>query len=228
MPVVAAVERQKAPARRRDVPLQCLAHCASGARCKHIVKRAPASATPMIRNHVPVPYCKQHLASGDGALRVVQHPTRPEIGKILVARFDIPKGYRMVYWGIRRRDKDCTSVDKEDHTMCFYPTPDDYNGNIDPSGTGDIMQFAGSPGPGERINMRCTPVHYGHRNGEVVGREFITTLPIKRNEQLLHWYGVAWFESRGIKRMDVGTEKYPAPPASRHLAKKKRSLADGP
>eukprot|EP01047_Picozoa_sp_COSAG01_P068573 COSAG01_NODE_9941_length_2295_cov_69.980874_3_plen_96_part_00 len=36
------------------------------------------------------------------ALKPVDHP---EFGKILVARYDLPRGYRTVYWGHRRRDE---------------------------------------------------------------------------------------------------------------------------
>ena len=48
----------------------------------------------------PVPYCERHLKSGDDALKVYQHPKG--FGKILVARFNLPKGYRMVYHGLRQ------------------------------------------------------------------------------------------------------------------------------
>jgi hypothetical protein len=36
------------------------------------------------------------------ALKPVDHP---EFGKILVARYDLPRGYRTVDWGHRRRDE---------------------------------------------------------------------------------------------------------------------------
>jgi hypothetical protein len=49
------------------------------------------------------------------------------------------------------------------------------------------------------------------RNGHLGGLEFITLEPIKKNTQLVHWYGAGWFKDRGLKRTDVGTERYPAP-----------------
>eukprot|EP00958_Prasinococcus_capsulatus_P012167 scaffold1209_cov350-Prasinococcus_capsulatus_cf.AAC.3 len=52
-----------------------------------------------------IPYCSQHCQAGDGSLRVVAHPFA---GKILVARRDLPKGYKIVYWGERKRTKDAT------------------------------------------------------------------------------------------------------------------------
>ena len=46
-----------------------------------------------------IPYCEKCFAKGDQAVRVMDHPDRPDIfGKILVARVDIPKGYKIVYW----------------------------------------------------------------------------------------------------------------------------------
>ena len=49
-----------------------------------------------------IPYCNYHLQKGDGAVKVVQHPD-PMHGKILVARYPLPRGYQLVYWGKRER-----------------------------------------------------------------------------------------------------------------------------
>ena len=43
------------------------------------------------------------------------------------------------------------------------------------------------------------------------GLQFITTQPIRKNEQFCHWYGPDWWSARGLKRANVATEKYPAP-----------------
>ena len=86
-----------------------------------------------------------------------------------------------------------------------------YNGVLNPGRTGDIIQYAGCPGPNEKQNMRSTFQYYGLRNGIIGGLEFVTLMPIPKNTQLLHWYGSGWWNERGIKRQDVGTKKYPAP-----------------
>ena len=86
-----------------------------------------------------------------------------------------------------------------------------YNGVLNPGRTGDVIQYAGCPGPNERQNMRSTFQYYGLRNGIIGGLEFVTLMPIPKNTKLLHWYGSGWWNERGIKRQDVGTKKYPAP-----------------
>jgi hypothetical protein len=97
----------------------------------------------------------------------------------------------------------------------YYPVGQDaYNGCIDPTGTTDLMQFASCPGPDELINCRSTPQYFGYYNAPVtlpVGLEMITSKPIRKNEQFCHWYGPEWFSGRGMKRRNVGTDKYPAP-----------------
>jgi hypothetical protein len=173
---------------------------------------------------IPVPYCDVHLRTGDGALRVVNHPL---FGRALVARYDLPRGYRMSYWGIRGR---CQSCDVEDRAISYYP-PDpgsgtnidptveggrtlrrhNYNGVLNPGGTGDVIQYAGCPGINEVQNMRSTFHYFGLRNGVMGGLEFVTLMPVPKNTQLLHWYGSGWWSERGIKRQDVGTRNYPAP-----------------
>jgi hypothetical protein len=114
---------------------------------------------------VPVPYCDKHLMAGDGALKRVSHPFA---GHCLVARYDLPKNYRMALFGNRGR---CKTSDKEDRSVSFYPPDqrtgrnyypwtktlrtDNYNGVLNPAGTGDLLQFASCPGPAERQNIRC-------------------------------------------------------------------------
>jgi len=56
--------------------VQCWAHTKSGVRCTAHVKTREGEP-------IPVPYCKVHMKSGDGALKVVHHPIA---GKCLVAR----------------------------------------------------------------------------------------------------------------------------------------------
>lgn len=85
-----------------------------------------------------------------------------------------------------------------------------YNGVLNPGGTGDIVQYAACPGPNEKQNMRSTFQYFGKRNGDLGGLEFVTLMPIQKNTQLLHWYGSDWWSSRGLKRCDVGTKRYPA------------------
>ncbi len=113
---------QRPVARARVKPVQCWAHSKAGKRCLCTVARPPEDATPCIRDSLPVPLCRTHMSSGDGALKVVKHPT---FGKILVARWDLPKGYRMVYWGYRKRcgyalDNDGNVI--EDRAVSYAPS----------------------------------------------------------------------------------------------------------
>ena len=113
---------QRPVARARVKPVQCWAHSKAGKRCLCTVARPPEDATPCIRDSLPVPLCRTHMSSGDGALKVVKHPT---FGKILVARWDLPKGYRMVYWGYRNRcgyalDNDGNVI--EDRAVSYAPS----------------------------------------------------------------------------------------------------------
>mmetsp|Transcript_2243 Transcript_2243/g.4826 ORF Transcript_2243/g.4826 Transcript_2243/m.4826 type:complete len:273 (-) Transcript_2243:194-1012(-) len=192
--------------------VQCWAHSSAGTRCTRMIKSREGEP-------VPIPYCNKHLESGDGALKVVDHPFA---GKCLVARYDLPSKYRIVFWGKRGR---CANCSKEDRAISFYPPDsttgrnkdadgnvrDNYNGVLNPGGTGDLIQYAACPGPNERQNMRSTFQYWGVRNGDVGGLEFITLEPVQRNTQLCHWYGSGWWSARGVKRMDVGTKKHPAP-----------------
>ena len=161
----------------------------------------PASIVVVdVRTRVPVPYSRK----GDGAFRIVPHPSA---GHVLVANFDIPKGYKTVFWGTRRRWRDVK--EGEDYAMTFRSN----GGVIDPTThkVGSQMQFMSCPGPNERMNMRSTNEFFGatYEKG-LVGREFVVTEDIPKNHQLLIWYGAQWFDAREIKRMDVGTKRYPA------------------
>ena len=200
-----------------DIPLQCWAHSRSGKRCRSLVSSREGEP-------IPIPYCNYHMKHGDGAVKVVKHPL---FGNALVARYDLPAKYRLVYWGKRGR---CPPSNVEDRSISFYPPNpktgsnidpkveggrttkrNNYNGVLNPSGTGDLMQFAGCPGPNERQNTRSTFQYFGLRNGIHGGLECVTVMPIPKNTQFLHWYGAGWWRERDIKRQDVGTTKYPAP-----------------
>jgi hypothetical protein len=183
----------------------CWAHTRTGKRCRTLVRSREGEP-------IPIPYCQRHLMAGDGALKVVQHPFA---GQCLVARFDLPRRYRLAFHGIRGQ---CATSDREDRSLSFYP-PDpvtgsnyytegaakirkinNYNGVVNPKGTGDILQF-------------------GNRNGRTGGMEFVTTEPILKNTQLCFWYGPDWWKPRNMKRHDVGTPQYPAPRRNKRLIK---------
>jgi len=169
---------------------------------------------------IPVPYCDVHLHAGDYALKVVRHPFA---GKCLVARWDLPNRYRIAFHGARGRCKPC---DVEDRAISFYPpnittgkntnaqgklVTTNYNGVLNPGGTGDVIQYAACPGPNERQNMRSTFRYWGKRNGTYGGLEFVTIEAIPKGQQLVQWYGPGWWSARGVRRRDVGTNRYPAP-----------------
>ena len=81
-------------------------------------------------------------------------------------RYNLPAKYRIAFWGHRGK---CRTSLYEDRSISFYPphkltgrnrdesgniNSNNYNGVLDPSGTGDLIQFAACPGPNERQNMR--------------------------------------------------------------------------
>jgi hypothetical protein len=208
----------------KQKPVQCWALKSCGSRCQTI-------CTPREGEPIPIPYCDKHLQSGaDYALKVVSHPIAE---KCLVARFDLPKNYRMVFFG--RRGK-CPTSDREDRSISFYPPNpvtgsnclpgtrtlkrNNYNGVLNPKDTADVLQYAACPGPNERQNIRSTFRYWGVRHGEWGGLEFVTLEKIPKNTMLCHWYGSGWWSARNIQRIDVGLPKYPAP--RRHGLKEKK------
>lgn len=211
------IKPQKRASVTVEQAIQCWAHSQTGKRCS--AKVISREGEP-----IPIPYCDRHLKCGDGALKVVKHP---HFGYALVARYDLPAKYRMAYWGNRGK---CSTCDVEDRAISFYPPNPitgtnfdpkiqggrtlkrhNYNGVLNPGDTGDIIQYAGCPGPNEKQNMRSTFQYFGLRNGNIGGLEFITLQPVSKNTQLLHWYGSNWWKERGMKRQDIGTKRYPAP-----------------
>jgi hypothetical protein len=217
-------------------PVRCWAHTRDSQRCPAIVSSREGGSRE--GEPIPIPYCERHLQAGDGALKVVKHPFA---GFCLVARFDLPPRYRLVFHGKRGQ---CDSSDREDRSLSFYP-PDptsgsnfytdqqsvkvrktnNYNGILNPKGTGDRMQYAACPGPSERQNLKSTFQYFGVRNGQVGGLEFVTTDAVPKHTQLCFWYGAGWWTARGVKRRDVGTLKYPVPKRKKR-ASHKTALAD--
>eukprot|EP00434_Breviolum_minutum_P007972 symbB.v1.2.007029.t3/scaffold428.1/size206322/4 len=136
-------------------------------------------------------------------------------GKILVARFNLPKGYRMVYHGLRRSTGSDHDLDPdEDRTLWFYPTPGgDVNGYLDPTTcSGSLLQFAANGGPGEVANLRQNDRAFGYRNGAYGGMEYEAKMWIPAGTQLVHHYGSSWWKDRPeLTRCNVGTDRFPAP-----------------
>ena len=145
---------------------QCWASTLSGVRCTATVVPREGEGDD------PIPYCGVHLKAGDGNLRVVQHGLDAAQGLLLVARRDLPAGYRMVYWGARTR---CPYLYQEDRCLLFDKAGCGNNGVINPgegalAKRGSLLQFAACPGPDERANMRGTRRYFGRRNGTLAGR----------------------------------------------------------
>ena len=167
----------------------------------------PCKCRATAKHNGNLPYCDRHLAKGDPALKVVEHPTRPDIGKILVAARDLPRGYKMLYWGTRSRWRGCKG---EDRAMSYLSG----GGVITPWGhAGQQLQYMSCPGPSEKCNTKSTDECFGDTyDKHLVGREFETSQPVPKHTQLIQWYGSKdWFEARNIVRQDCGTEQYPAP-----------------
>ncbi|CAK9026445.1 Hypothetical protein (Fragment) [Durusdinium trenchii] len=104
------IAAQKKPHGKPDT--QCIAHCLSGLRCTRQIEM-PFSAK---HKTSPVPYCEKHLRWGDGAFKVHKHPKG--YGKILVARYNLPKGYRMVYHGVRKTTGQDADLDPDEAQCC--------------------------------------------------------------------------------------------------------------
>jgi hypothetical protein len=150
------IKAQRPPRISDKTSFQCWAHLKSGRRCQRLAKKVEGEP-------IPIPYCSLHLKYGDGALRVIRHPIA---GKCLVARFTLPPNYRIAFHGKRGPCQPCS---KEDRAISFYPPNPitgknrdsdgriisrNYNGVLNPDGTGDLIQYAACPGPTERQNMR--------------------------------------------------------------------------
>lgn len=152
-----------------------------------------------------VPYCRDHMRVGDPSLKVVQHPNKT-FGKILVAARDLPRGYRMVYWGRRIAWHKCRA--NKDWAMSYLQK----GGVIDPCGIPQSkLQFMSCPGPDERSNTKATSQCFGTpHDTRLVGREFVLMEGVRKNGQLIQWYGKDWFSARDIVRANVGTSRYPA------------------
>lgn len=155
-----------------------------------------------------VPYCVACRKNGDPSLLVTDHP---KFGKILVAKRDLPKGYRVAWWGDRTTKKRLPEPDWEwalDTTKGII--------NARPYQKGSLLQFAACPGPHERVTIWMGPRSDSNlRSSPLTCLMFSTTLPLPKGNQLCMMYNESWkdtdefFAERGITRADVGTEKYP-------------------
>jgi len=173
----------------------CIATSARGKACCHEVG-APG-----------VPYCKEHMRTGDPSLKVVTHP---KAGKILIAARDLPKGYRIALWGHAKRRKDVSDKGMEwafDITGGWF---------LDPTKCpGSLVQFCPCAGPNEAAALLVIP-NTASRGGKYGSWPFITREKLPKNWQVTMQYGSnskesdVFFEERGIKRVDVGTKAYPA------------------
>lgn len=158
--------------------------------------------------HKGVPYCKDHMRSGDPSLCTAAHPLA---GKILVAARDLPKGYRAALWGVLRRKKEVSQKGMEwsfeiHNRMMIDPT----------SCKGSLLQFCACPGPSEAAAILSTGTSTGDRRQKYGSWVFVTRETIPRNWQLTMQYGSnskgsdTFFKERGIERVDVGSTLHPA------------------
>ena len=179
--------------------------------------REPCAARSQPGQNLPL--CQKHLRQGDEAVKVVKHPNKA-IGKILVAARDLPKGYRMVYWG-KRVAWHKLKGRREDYSMTFLEN----GGVIDPVGQkGQQTMYMSCPGPQEVSNVKSTNECFGRaRDDGLVGRVFETTMPVPKDTQLVQWYGAQWFNSRNMARSNSGTAQYPAPQRKERAPKADKS-----
>ena len=195
------LQRRREP-RPSGVGDRCWASSAAGTRCCAAFSGG-------------LPYCAAHQKNGDGALKKVLHPGRPELGYLLVAALDLPKGYRICYWGTRTR---CPYVPQDDRTIQYMSGPNrrSANGVVDPTDhSGSQMQFGNCPGVDELATVRTcggASAYFGeHNDTGLVGVECQTTMAVPAGTQLVYQYGAGWFAIRGLRQLEAGTARYPVP-----------------
>ncbi len=222
------VDPQENPRPFSDCRCWSLSSLSPPVRCSRVISSREGEPVPM-------PYCEGHLEKGDPAVRVASHHLA---GKCLVAAIDLPKNYKLLFHGMRGK---CQTSEKEDRAISYYPPQRstgrnhdgdgrivNYNGVLNPAATGDVIQFAACPGPGEYSNMKSTFEYFGVRNGRRGGLKFVTTEVVPKGTQLVHWYGPGWWSARGVKRLDVGTENMPVPKRSDRGNDKRRGHRPAP
>lgn len=178
-----------------------------------------------------VPYCTKHLENGDPAVKAVEHETIPELGKVLIATRDLPKGYRLIFWGTFSEWN--PELPMSDFAMEILP----HCGVIDPTKhKGSMAQYAACPGPDESRNLtHVRGVKYGTccskyaskcrcTMGATVGVELELCQAVSKDALLLLHYRQGWFSTRDICRSNVGTAKHPAPLAPRHSKQKTSAI----
>lgn len=157
-----------------------------------------------------VPYCEKCRKNGDPSLLVTDHP---KFGKILVSRRDLPKGYRLAWWG------DLTTSKKLPDAHWEWALETRVKGGIINARRymkGSLPQFCACPGPHEKVTVKMGPNDSSNLdNSKLTCLMFSTNMPVPKNHQLCMMYSDSWkdtdefFAERGIKRCDVGTKKYP-------------------
>jgi len=157
-----------------------------------------------------MPYCKKCFQAGDPSLKAVKHP---RFGMILIAMRDIPKGYYAGWWGKLLKKK--SEMPKPHMEWALETT----KGMVDAVPyKGSLLQFCACPGPNEVPTIDFAPnsdciLQRGQQFGCAI---FRTLKPVPRNHQVDMMYNKdekstdVFFREQGIKRADVGTEKYPA------------------
>lgn len=157
-----------------------------------------------------VPYCAKCRKNGDPSLLVTDHP---KFGKILVARRDLPKGYRMAWWGRR------TSARKLPDAHWEWALDTRSNGIINArfNKKGSLLQFSACPGPHEKVTVWMGPNCESNLDtSPLTCLIFSTSMPVPKNHHLSMMYNEdmkttdKFFADRGLTRADVGTNKYPA------------------
>lgn len=187
----------------------------SGACISTSLKGEPCQGDLPLKSNKPgdlcdmVPYCTKCRKKGDPSLLVTQHP---KFGKILVARRDLPKGYRMAWWGNRSTAKKLPDKDWEwalDTGTCGII-------NARPHQKGSLLQFSACPGPQERVTVWMGPRSESNLDkSKLTCLMFTTTMPVPKNHQLCMMYNDSiksteqFFADRGLKRCNVGTKRYP-------------------
>lgn len=158
------------------------------------------------RQELGIPYCKQCRETGDPALQQVQHP---DLGGILVAARDLPKGYCVAWWGTRvpkRQAPGDTSSLLE--SKVGFIDPRDYNGSK--------LRFCACPGPNEvpaidragqqGLLAKTDRTSVLFKTLRAVPKKHQITMAYRSTEKAMDRY----FKRRGCKRKDVGCSQYPA------------------
>jgi len=175
-----------------------------------ISTRLDGSPCPYPRDVPHLPHCKRCMRKGDPSLKIVKHP---KFGKCLIAARDLPKGYKVIWYG--KRHGNHKTVPDPDWEWALTSSKGIINAR--PFKESSLMAYAQCAGPSEIATLNYSPdFDVLLAKEDVTCLVFMLLCDLPKNHQVVHIYDQGpktadiWFKERGIKRCDVGCKKFPA------------------